>query len=533
MKIWRKFTLAREFARSMKLKSQAEWNALKNKPEDIPASPSQVYKDGWISWGDWLGTNYVSNQSRDYMQFEEARKFTRSLKLKNRNEWIKYTRSGKKPDNIPAAPRCVYAKSGWISWGDWLGTDNSNKTLHPRSFNETREFVRSLGLSSRDEYRALWQAKKLPKDIPCCPDEVYKKEWKGWSDFLNKYLDFKSARQYIHALKLKGSEEYRDYCNSGKKPKNIPSCPDQFYSEEWLGWGDWVGTGRIANQYRIHRPYPEARQFVHSLKIKGQKQWNEYSKSGMKPDDIPAYPNEVYSEEWVSWGDWLGTGYVAHVNRIYRTFEEAREFVRGLKLVGLEEYKLYCRSGNKPSDIPNRPDHVYADKWFNWTDFLGSKWQSQKQRLMYKCLCQIYYPNADENELRQLVKYNYYHPDLRFKRTNAKMQLDVWIPSLNLAFEYQGEQHYGRRKDLEGLFEKIVESDIEKQEACKNEGVNLVLIDYLWDGTKEMLEKYIKKEIKPLVVKVGVGKNSVITNQKLREMGAKLSCKVWSIEYAS
>ena len=61
------------------------------------------------------------------------------------------------------------------------------------------------------------------------------------------------------------------------------------------------------------RPFEEARRFAHSLGLKSFAEWREYCKSGEKPYDIPAYPNEVYtvpSGEWRSWGDWLGTANV-------------------------------------------------------------------------------------------------------------------------------------------------------------------------------------------------------------------------------
>jgi len=52
MKAWRPFEQAREFARSLKLRSQTEWfqycKSGKDsipKPDDIPSLPSEVYKN--------------------------------------------------------------------------------------------------------------------------------------------------------------------------------------------------------------------------------------------------------------------------------------------------------------------------------------------------------------------------------------------------------------------------------------------------------------------------------------------------------
>lgn len=40
------------------------------------------------------------------------------------------------------------------------------------------------------------------------------------------------------------------------------------------------------------------------------------------------------------------------------------------------------------------------------------------------------------------VYINYDHPKLRYKGSKKSMELDIFIPSLHLAFEYQGIQHF-------------------------------------------------------------------------------------------
>ena len=94
-----------------------------NKPDDIPSTPSRTYKDhGWISLGDWLGTERIATKDLKFLSFKEARDFARKLNLSTRKEWLIYTKSGCKPDNIPTAPWQTYKKSGWKGIPDWLGT---------------------------------------------------------------------------------------------------------------------------------------------------------------------------------------------------------------------------------------------------------------------------------------------------------------------------------------------------------------------------------------------------------------------------
>ena len=118
--IWRPFEEARDFARSLNLRSVSEWRQYRKsnkKPDDIPSHPEYIYKDnGWKDWVDWLG-----NQGREWRPFEEAKDFARSLQLKNTKEWEEYRNSGKKPDDIPSHPNVIYKNNDWISWIDWLG----------------------------------------------------------------------------------------------------------------------------------------------------------------------------------------------------------------------------------------------------------------------------------------------------------------------------------------------------------------------------------------------------------------------------
>jgi hypothetical protein len=55
----------------------------------------------------------------------------------------------------------------------------------------------------------------------------------------------------------------------------------------------------------------------------------------------------------------------------WRDYAEAREFARGLGLQSRAEWDAYATSGEKPEDIPSRPDSVYGDQWVGTRDWLG------------------------------------------------------------------------------------------------------------------------------------------------------------------
>ncbi|MEI7912266.1 MAG: DEAD/DEAH box helicase family protein [Verrucomicrobiota bacterium] len=81
---WRPFAEAREFVRSLGLRTGAEWEEFcrENRPADIPLYPSETYANkGWSGMGDWLGTGNVAFYLREYRPFTEALAFASALKF--------------------------------------------------------------------------------------------------------------------------------------------------------------------------------------------------------------------------------------------------------------------------------------------------------------------------------------------------------------------------------------------------------------------------------------------------------------------
>eukprot|EP01127_Copromyxa_protea_P002545 TRINITY_DN1244_c0_g2_i10.p1 TRINITY_DN1244_c0_g2~~TRINITY_DN1244_c0_g2_i10.p1 ORF type:complete len:410 (+),score=78.71 TRINITY_DN1244_c0_g2_i10:545-1774(+) len=98
---------------------------------------------------------------------------------------------------------------------------------------------------------------------------------------------------------------------------------------------------------------------------------------------------------------------------------------------------------------------------------------------------------------------NYLHPNLVWesKENPGKMELDLWIPSRNIAFEYQGEQHYhdfvqifGRGADLYSYYLR----DQEKKNQCAAEGISLIYVPYWWDMSSSSLQEIIVHQTEEL-----------------------------------
>ena len=345
---WRPFEEAKMFARSLELESETEWRkyttntlsrTLPEKPADIPSGPASIYRTkGWAGWGDWLGTGNRAKRSMKWRPYDEARLFVRALKLRGEHEWRLFSKGElpgqiPKPADIPASPANSYKHAGWTDWSDWLGTPRVPKGTW-RPYTQALAFVASLGLKSQSDWKNYCKgsskvAPGLPGDIPKNPARVYR--------------------------------------NSG-----------------WQSWGEWLGTGRVADQNKKWRPYDEAIAFVHTLNLKTSKEWYQYCKNGIagkppKPADIPANPREPYCHSgFKNMGEWLGTKFVATYNRRYRSFTEAREFAQTLGLKNHLEWTKYCLGEmpglpRKPEDIPTAANVVYAGSgWISWGDFIGA-----------------------------------------------------------------------------------------------------------------------------------------------------------------
>jgi len=377
------FEEARAFIHTINLKSQRYWSDYSKsdkKPYNIPKAPHKTYKnEGWISYGDWLGTGTIAPHKRKYRPFKEARDFVRKLNLKSQLDWSNYYKSDKRPSDIPSAPSQTYKDEGWVSLGDWIGTrPGFDGTFLP--FEEARAFVRNLKFINENQWREFCRSKNKPYKIPANPNTIYKDEgWISWPDWIGTrpgfdgtFLPFEDARAFVRTLNLKNKNEWEKYYKSDKKPYNIPSNPRSVYKNEgWNSLSDWIGTRPGFDGTFL--PFEEARAFVRNLKFINETQWREYHKFGNRPYNIPSAPNVIYKDKgWISWPDWFGTR--PGFDGVFLPFEEARAFVRTLCLKTTIEWNKYCKSGKKPHNIPNNPRGVYKNEgWISWPDWTGTK----------------------------------------------------------------------------------------------------------------------------------------------------------------
>ena len=379
------------------------WIASSERAAQIPACPHLTYKNsGWRDWQDFLGyggrkRGHGQNQ---FLPFQEARAWAHAQRFTTSIEWHRVRAQGLLPHNIPTAPDLAYQKSGWVNWQDWLGQPSREKRW--RSFQEAREFARSLGFTNAPTYRKWAMTLERPPDVPAAPHCVYRnKGWTDWYDWLGhprnqarQYLSFDEARAFMRQLSLVGSSGWAEWCRDGFRPNNIPSNPASFYRDQgWQNWPDFLGMVGQSRKRRpkqdCWRPFQEARQFVHSLGLWSIQAWGEWCATSARPHDIPEHPAYAYKNEgWAGWRDFLGkipsegnaAGSVLP-SRKWRTFEDARDYVRALGFTSIEHWRQWADSSEKPYDIPKTPSYAYRDfGWAGMSDWLGLELQVGRPR---------------------------------------------------------------------------------------------------------------------------------------------------------
>jgi len=175
-------------------------------------------------------------------------------------------------------------------------------------------------------------------------------------------------------LNVKSKSQWYDYTKKNNLPEFIPANPKTSYKNRgWVSWGDFLGTGRVCDNYLERLSYSEAKRILKPLKLKSATEYWEMYDKGKIPDNIPKKAHRYYKNRgWVSWGDFLSNGFVANQLREFYSYDEFKAKVSELGFKTYTSYKQYIKNNKSDMKLPTNPNNVYKDKgWVGWSNMFN------------------------------------------------------------------------------------------------------------------------------------------------------------------
>ncbi|MDD2127267.1 VPA1269 family protein [Pseudomonas monteilii] len=231
------------------------------------------------------------------------------------------------------------------------------KSFH--SFANAQHSVRELGITSCKEYQSK---RHLDAKLPSRPERAYASTgWIDWYDFLGivkstYYATYNEAQLAALRLGVTSQADYKLQCITDER---LPSKPQRIYlGKGWVSWGQYLGTSKKARFYAL---YSKAEAAAQALGAGNRK---DYHRLYRTDSNLPANPHIYYKGKgWTDWESFLGTS-----SSYYRSYEEAVDAVRMLKITSVPQYK--SRRHEDPR-LPPHPEILYAGAWEDFYIFFG------------------------------------------------------------------------------------------------------------------------------------------------------------------
>ena len=145
------------------------------------------------------------------------------------------------------------------------------------------------------------------------------------------WRSFEEARDFARSLLLPSGAEWTRYSLSGALPPDIPASPEHVYVRSgWRGMGDWLGTGDISPRLRQYRAFEDARAFARGLGLADQRQNGRITPG--QSLSRRTFLLTLIRHIMVKAGRVMATGLERNrrtlASCLFRTFDEARSFAR-------------------------------------------------------------------------------------------------------------------------------------------------------------------------------------------------------------
>jgi len=127
---------------------------------------------------------------------------------------------------------------------------------------------------------------------------------------------------------------------------------------------------------------------------------------------------------------------------------------------------------------------------------------------------------------------NHNHSNLLYSQSAKNIELDLFLPQLNLALEYQGPQHY-HWHFIYGNPQEQQRRDQERREKCDRYGISLVEIPFWWKGNRSILIAMIRRSRPDLLLQYAqyaIPLDSILERHKgVNAFGHQAESRQWNI----
>jgi hypothetical protein len=171
------------------------------------------------------------------------------------------------------------------------------------------------------------------------------------------FQSYKEHQKFARDNSIVNSTHWDEFISKNKHP-GIYSAPDDYFKKtgEWPkgGFPEFLGYEKFRLRNKVnYRSYKEHQKFARDNSIVTGPQWQEFCKKN-KPIGIRSDVDRYFKDrkEWPKggWGEFLGTGATAPVNRIFLSYKEHEKFARDHNFLSGAKYLKYVQK-NKPKGI--------------------------------------------------------------------------------------------------------------------------------------------------------------------------------------
>jgi hypothetical protein len=348
-----------------------------------------------------------------------------------------------------------------------------------------------------------WKFNRVPKGFWDIKDNRIK-----YMDWLNDKLGYKTPKDWYKAKTSDFNKNYGGSILSMKYNGSLLTALKEYFPKH--GWKEWMFS---MTPMGFWQKWENRKKYLNWLGNKLKcKTYEDWYKVTLKDFEIN------YGETMMSW--YYGNSRVKMLNdlmpendwkewlmpqvpkRHWLNSDNRKKYMDWLseKLnfkTKDDWYKITCNDFSRTGADGLMRLYGYSPPKLVMDTYPEHKWDAneffpllKKQKRIFGIVKDLF-PNLE-------VVFNYTSKNIKFNKSKHCAQLDIFIPSLKLAIEYQGQQHYmavpfwGGEKSLA----KLKNRDKEKRLLCEKNNIILIEIPYTWDGSKEYIENIINEKIR-------------------------------------